>query len=64
MGRICMLRACGVVAEEKRARKRERDRERCRRKRAKIDADHGEILNSKRRENYAALPKDKKNAVL
>ena len=59
-----MLRACGVVAEGKKARKRECDRERYRRKRAKRGSDHGAILNFQRREIYAAFPKDKKNAVL
>ena len=51
-------------AEEKRARERERDRERSRRKRAKIDSDHRAVLNFQRRENHAALSKDKKNADL
>merc|ERR1712127_144576 len=51
-------------AEEKRARGRERDRERSRRKRAKIDSDHQAVLNFQRRENYAALSKDKRKADL
>ena len=44
MGRMCMLKECGVVAEDNRKRKRETEKERKRRQRAKITKEKKMLL--------------------
>ena len=58
-----MLKECGVVAENNRKRKREKETEKRRKQRAKITTEKNAHL-LKCRNNYAAMPDDKKNSLL
>ena len=64
MGKLCLLRKCGVVVEQKRVQKRNKKEKRKEERGQKKDADYVAVSNFKKQYNYAFMTKDEKQAIV